>query len=167
MSKKNAIYKYNAMVKHRSWKEYAISFVPFVIFLIIFLIKPLTPVFFFGIVISIALGFALLNNHNHIAISPRFFIIGDRVILYRNVVSLFVKGSMGTALFIETRNGDKYSIEKNNFTSNARKSWKIEKHQKAKFIKVVTKILEKCTDLSTDVSIQVENFSELKSFKRN
>ncbi len=167
MSKKNAIYKYDAKVKHRSWDEYALSVIPFIIFLIVFLIRPIIPVFFIGVVITIILSSILFSRHNHIAVFPRFFIIGDTVILYRNVSNLLIKGSMGTALLIETKNGEKYSIKMTKFTSNARKSWKIEKHKKDKFTKVVTKILEKCTDLSEGVSINVQNYRDLESFQRD
>ena len=74
---------------------------------------------------------------------------------------------MGTALLIETKNGEKYSIKMTKFTSNVRKSWKIEKHKKDKFTKVVTKILEKCTELSEGVSISVQNYRDLESFQRD
>ena len=69
MSKKNAIYKYDAKVKHRSWDEYALSVIPFIIFLIVFLIKPIIPIFFIGVVITIILSSILFSRHNHMGTS--------------------------------------------------------------------------------------------------
>ncbi len=85
-------------------------------------------------------GSAILGRNSRILVCNRYFIMGDIIIYYNNLVE--VKLDVKQKVFqLMTKGGEKHRIEAKFFPTNARKSWKISRNRKAKFEKVTTKLI--------------------------
>ena len=97
---------------------------------------------FVSIFVLIALASLFAANGPALIIASRYFVFGKKTILYKNIVSISIDEAKWLML-LTRRNGGQITLLAEKFQSNANKEWKIKKNKQEKFIKVVTKILDR------------------------
>lgn len=75
-------------------------------------------------------------------VGPRYLICGDVIIYFGNVVRMELNNSDGT-LKLTTAGKTSFTLERENFPTNARKSQKIAANKAAKFAKASERLIER------------------------
>lgn len=95
---------------------------------------------------------AWFSGSRHLLLGPRYLLCGKSIIYYANVQRLTLSRSAGT-LQVQSRNGQRFVLERDKFPTGARKADKIKKNKAAKFDKVADKIIEKVRKASSGAEL--------------
>lgn len=104
------------------------------------------------------------KSNKAITLHNQFMIMGDRVLYFKNIAEIQVRGENNVIELIP-RNGESVKIQQRFFPTNARKDWKIAKNKRAKFIKVGDKLLNRVKKRSPGTRILVDSCAELNKYK--
>ncbi len=93
-----------------------------------------------------------LTVPRQIALGPRYLVCGPVIVYYANVDKLVLDDAAGRLTIVST--GDRrFTIERERFPTNARKSHKVAANKQAKFTKVAGKLIEKIRHASPVVEV--------------
>jgi hypothetical protein len=92
----------------------------------------------------------LLYTSHKIFVGPRYLICGSSILYYNNIVRMSLDEASGKLLLV-TASNQNFTLQRENFPTNARKDEKIRKNKAAKFTKVSQSIIGKVQRLSPDV----------------
>lgn len=81
------------------------------------------------------------GSKGQIIIGKRFLVINDDIVYYKNIASIRVYKKKQFCVIQSKQDKDVY-ISAQDFPTNARKDFKIERNKKGKFVKVVNKLSE-------------------------
>ena len=95
-----------------------------------------------GLIAFLLPVFAFFGRSGTLALGPRYLVCGDDIVYYANVTQLTLLEAQG-ALKLKTASGKSFSIEREKFPTNARKTHKIAANKAAKFNKVTARIIDK------------------------
>lgn len=92
----------------------------------------------------------LLFTSRKIFIGPRYLICGHTILYYNNIVRMSLDEASGKLLLV-TASNQNFTLQRENFPTNARKDEKIKRNKAAKFTKVAQSIIGKVRRLSPGV----------------
>ncbi|MBI2305785.1 MAG: hypothetical protein HYU78_00650 [Rhodocyclales bacterium] len=105
-----------------------------------------------GLALFLAPLLVWLTVPRQLALGPRYLICGEVIVYYGNVDQVLLDRQAGKLTLVSA--GDRrFSIERERFPTNARKSHKIAANKEAKFGKVAGKLIEKIRHASPAVEV--------------
>lgn len=95
-----------------------------------------------GLLVFLLPVIAFFGRARTLAVGPRYLVCGDDIVYYANVTHLTLAAAQGR-MDLVTTGGKVFSLERDKFPTNARKTAKIAANKAAKFSKVTAKIIDK------------------------
>ena len=95
-----------------------------------------------GIVLLVGGLITFFARTKKLYLGPRYLLCGNTIVYYANVRRLILSEMNGT-LTLHATNGKTFTLERDQFPTNARKPDKVKRNKEAKFAKVSAKIIEK------------------------
>lgn len=123
----------------RSRKQQIIALILFIGALVVHFSFHLLPL---SIGLCVIAVLTLLYSTKKIFVGPRYLICGSTIFYYNNVISMALDEASGS-LRLVTASDQIFTLQRENFPTNARKADKIKKNKAAKFSKVAQSIIGK------------------------
>ena len=108
------------------------------------------PLKFFALIVPLLGWWAGVSPE--LLLGPRYLLCGKTLVYYANVKYLNLSRSAGK-LQVQSHNGKTFTLARDKFPTNARKTEKIKTNKEAKFDKIVDKIIEKVSRAAPSAKI--------------
>ena len=114
-------------------------------------------------IISSIILLIFLSRGKKILLYNSYFLIGMKIVFYRNILGIYIDGSIGLVRISFRDQEADILIERKSFPTNARKTHKIVANQQRKFEKICDKIVQRTKKLQPNLVLEVEDCKAVSS----